>query len=122
MIPSDATLAWRSLFGTYAFHLKASANRTCSEAHMSGDLNRKGITTDREPRVGLALGSLPSADGAAPSSSLRRLLLSFSWSSIPAEGGRLLEPENDICSVGGVLIVSEAWEEGDDRFGTNESC
>ena len=122
MIPSDATLAWRSLLGTYAFHLKASADRTGTVAHMSGNRNQKGIATDREPRVGLALGSLPSAEGAAPSSSLRRLLLSFSWSSVPAEGGRLLEPENDICSVGGVLIASEAWEEGDDRLGTNESC
>ena len=70
----------------------------------------------------MALGSLPSAEGAALSSSLRRLLLSLSLSRVPVEGGRLLGPENDICSVGGVLIVSEAWEEGDDRLGTNDSC
>lgn len=122
MIPSDATLAWRALLGTYALHFKASANRTGSVNHMSSDRNRKEIGTDREPRVGFALGSLPSTEGAAPSSSLRRLLLSFSLSSIPAEAGRLLEPENDSCSVGGVLIVSEAWEEGGDRLGPNVSC
>ena len=122
MIPNAATLAWRSLLGTYASHFKASANCTGSVAHMSGGRNCKGIRTDREPRVGLALGSLPSAEGATPSSSLRRLLLSFSLSSAPAECGRLLEAEKVICSVGGVLIVSEAWEEGDDRLGTAESC
>lgn len=120
MIPSSATLAWRALLGTHALHFKASTNGTGSVAHMSNDRNRKVIATDREPRVGFALGSLPSAEGAVPSSSLRRLLPSLSLSS--AEDGRLLGPENDICSVGGVLIVSDAWEEGGDRLGPNVSC
>lgn len=80
------------------------------------------ISTDLEPLVGLALGSLPSTEGEAPSSSLRRLLLSWSRSRALDEDGRLLEPENETCSVGGVLIVSDAWEEGDERPGTNDSC
>jgi hypothetical protein len=81
----------------------------------------KIVSTDLEPLVGLALGSLPSTEGVAPSSSLRRLLLSLSLSKV-LEGGRLLEPGNDSCSVGGVLIASEAWEEGDERPGPIESC
>jgi hypothetical protein len=79
------------------------------------------IPTDLEPLVGLALGSLPSMEGEAPSS-LRRLLLSLSLSRALDDDGRLLEPENETCSVGGVLIVSDAWEEGDERPGTIESC
>jgi hypothetical protein len=79
------------------------------------------ISTDLEPLVGLALGSLPSTERVA-SSSLRRLLLSLSLSRALDEDGRLLELENETCSVGGVLIVSDAWEEGDERPGTNESC
>jgi hypothetical protein len=79
------------------------------------------ITTDLEPLVGLALGSLPSTEGLALSS-LRRLLLSLSLSRALDEDGRLLEPENESCSVGGVLIASDACEEGDERPGTNESC
>jgi hypothetical protein len=82
----------------------------------------KIVSTDLEPLVGLALGSLPSTEGVAPSSSLRRLLLSLSLSKVLEEGGRLLEPGNDSCSVGGVLIASEAWEEGDERPGPIESC
>ena len=78
------------------------------------------ISTDLEPLVGLALGSLPSTEGDAPSSSLRRFIsLSLSRA---LEDGRLLVPENETCSVGGVLIVSDAWEEGDERPGTIESC
>jgi hypothetical protein len=80
------------------------------------------VSTDLEPLVGLDLGSLPSTEGLAPSSSLRRLLLSLSLSRALDEDGRLLEPENEIFSVGGVLIVSDAWEDGEERPGTNESC
>lgn len=80
------------------------------------------VSTDLEPLVGLVLGSLPSTEGLAPSSSLRRLLLSLSLSRALDEDGRLLEPENETCSVGGVLIASDAWEDGDERLGTNESC
>ena len=80
------------------------------------------ISADLEPLVGLVLGSLPSMEGLAPSSSLRRLMLSFSLSRALDEDGRLMEPENETCSVGGVLIVSDAWEDGEERLGTNESC
>lgn len=65
------------------------------------------ISTNLEPLVGLALGSLPSTEGEAPSSSLRRLV-SLSLSKALDEDGRLLEPGNETCSVGGVLIVSDA--------------
>ena len=80
------------------------------------------VSTDLEPLVGLVLGSLPSTEGLAPPSSLRRLLLPLSLSRALDEDGRLLEAENETCSVGGVLIASDAWEDGDERPGTNESC
>jgi hypothetical protein len=82
----------------------------------------KTASTDLEPLVGLVLGSLPSREGLAPPSSLRRLLLSLSLSRALDEDGRLWEPENETCSVGGVLIASDAWEDGDERLGTNGSC
>jgi hypothetical protein len=78
-------------------------------------------STDLEPLVGLTLGSLPSTETAVPSSSLRRLMPSLSLSKVLEEGGRLLEPGNGICSVGGVLIASEAWEEGDETTGPSGS-
>jgi hypothetical protein len=80
----------------------------------------KKVSTDLEPLVGLTLGSLPSTEAAVPSSSLRRLLCSLSLSKL--EGGRLLEPGNGIDSVGGVLIASEACEEGDETPGPSGSC
>ncbi len=79
------------------------------------------ISTDLEPLVGLALGSLPSTEGLAPPSSLRRLLFSLSLSRALDEDGRLLEAENESCSVGGVLMASDAWEDGDERPGANGS-
>jgi hypothetical protein len=85
-------------------------------------LRNKTVSTYLEPLVGLVLGSLPSTEGLAPSSSLRRLVLSLSLSKALDEDGRLLEPENETCSAGGVLMVSDAWEDGEERLGTNESC
>lgn len=81
----------------------------------------KKALANLEPLVGLALGSPPSTEAAVPSSSLRRLLLSLSLSKVPVDGGRLLEPGKGIDSAGGVLIASEAWEEGDERPGPNGS-
>ena len=85
-------------------------------------MRNKTVSTYLEPLVGLVLGSLPSTEGLAPSSSLRRLVLSLSLSKALDEDGRLLEPENETCSAGGVLMVSDAWEDGEERLGTNESC
>jgi hypothetical protein len=122
VISSNATLAWGSLLSSDTFHFEAPTDGTGPVTRGLRNRAYKGISTDLDPRVGLALGSLPSMEGVVPSSSLRRLLLSLSLSRALAEGGRLLEPGKEICSVGGVLIASEACEEGDESPGTNESC
>ena len=122
MITGNATLAWRTLLSSDTFHFEAATDRTGPVTREMSKRTCDGMSTNLEPRVGLALGSLPSTEGAVPSSSLRRLLESLSLSRDLAEGGRLVEPEKEICSVDGVLIASEACEEGDERPGTNESC
>ena len=107
MIPSTTTFAWRTLLGAYTFHFESPTNRTGPATRELGIYGNCQASTDLEPLVGLTLGSLPSMEPVVPSSSLRRLLLSLSLSKV-LEGGRLLEPGNGICSVGGVLIESEA--------------
>lgn len=122
VIAGNATLAWGSLLGADTFHFEATADRASPVIRGLNNRTYKGMSTNLDPRVGLALGSLPSTEVAVPSSSLRRLLLSLSLSRALADCGRLLEPANEICSVGGVLIASDACEEGDESPGTNESC
>jgi len=120
VIPSNATLTWWTLLGAYTFHFEAPTNLAGSATRKLGSCGNSNVLADLEPLVGLALGSPPSTEALVPSSSLRRLLLSLSLSKL-VEGGRLLEPGKGIGSVGGVLIASEAWEEGDERPGPNGS-
>jgi hypothetical protein len=121
VIPSNATLAWRTLLGAYTFHFEAPTNLAGSATRELGSCGNQKVSANLEPLVGLALDSPPSTEAAVPSSSLRRLLLSLSLSKVPVDSGRLLEPGKGIGSAGGVLIASEAWEEGDERPGPNGS-
>lgn len=81
----------------------------------------KAKLTNRDPRVGFALTSSFSATGLwmSDSSSLRSFLrLSFMvLFEIEEEGRfplRFEEEDGYACSVGGVPIVSEPWEEGEE--------
>ena len=78
-----------------------------------------GDETDREPRVGLAFSSLSAAGLAGlDSSSLRALFLLSALMVDITEAGRLPltldEPEPYMWSAGGVPIVSEPLDEGEE--------
>lgn len=75
----------------------------------------------RAPLVDFGLGSSLSAAGLAPSvgSSVRGLFLLVSPGPLAREGGRFpiaSGGEKDIFSVGGVPMVSDPCEDGDERL------
>lgn len=117
MVSGLAAFARRALLGADALHLEAAADGACPTRRLRRGIMDETENTDREPRVGFALTSSFSADVLGPSPS--SCLVFFRLSSVIEDEGRLpltLVPCSEYCSIGGVPMVSEPCEDGEERL------